>query len=409
MTSHEDVTLVTSQPALERLVAEASSAETIALDVEGDGLFVYRAKLCTLQLAWVDGSTARIAIIDALGLNLSPLVPLFGAQGPVKVLHDLTFDARLLSESSVTLENVRDTSVAARFLGYVATGLSSLVEREFGIALDKRFQQHDWGLRPLRDEHITYLAGDVRHLLALDALLAARVNEAAIADEVADECAYKIGTAIAPPRDTRPAYVRVKGANALDAIGLAVLRRLVEARERIAERDDVPPFKIFGTEPLLELAKKRPVTPHGVRAIRGLATGRAAGHTNTLARAIEAGIADGTIPSEDRVHFERANVDRALVAAKRAREAQITAWRRREATARGIDEQAVLPGHCAHELADALAAANADVPTIERAIRAIPGLGQARLARYLAAWLAMGAEPTAPREASAVAQASGES
>src|SRR5207247_490236 len=83
--------------------------------------------------------------------------------------------------------------------GFAATGLAAMLASELGVAVTKRYQQHDWSLRPLTPEQIGYLAGDVAHLIALDARLAERTAALGIADEAADECAYKLATAARPP------------------------------------------------------------------------------------------------------------------------------------------------------------------------------------------------------------------
>jgi ribonuclease D len=50
----------------------------------------------------------------------------------------------------------------------------------------------------------------------------------------------------------------VKGAFLLDPRSLAVLEALLEFREARAKKADLPPFKVLGNEPLLELAMKKP-------------------------------------------------------------------------------------------------------------------------------------------------------
>ena len=268
---------------LEYVARSAAASPLVALDAEGNGLFAYRARLCTVQLAWQDGGETRIAIVDALETDCRILSDLLGANGPVKVLHDFTFDVKLLADAGVVLSNLRDTSVLARMLGRKATGLASLLSSELGIVVEKELQQHDWSQRPLGARHIEYLAGDVRHLLALHDKLSELARAADIEEEALVECAFKYEMAIAAPREKRPAYLRIKGIDTLDPVGLAVLRRLVEERERIAEQWDVPPFKVAGNDLLLILARARPATPEELgRVRRGISrTKYAAGAGNT--------------------------------------------------------------------------------------------------------------------------------
>src|SRR5262245_31886098 len=119
--------VVTEKADLVRVVGAARAAELVSVDVEGNGLFAFRPRLCTVQIAWGEGDAAEIAIVDTLAVDPKPLGELFGASGPPKVLHDFTFDVKLLADAGVELDNVRDTSVLARLLGRKATGLASLL------------------------------------------------------------------------------------------------------------------------------------------------------------------------------------------------------------------------------------------------------------------------------------------
>jgi ribonuclease D len=385
------VLLCTDERAVGAIADRAGSAPRLAVDVEANGLFAYKPRLCTVQIAWEEQGEVKVAIVDTLRAPAAPLAALFGASGPVKVLHDLTFDAKLLDESGAPLARVRDTSVAARFLGIKATGLASLLGSEIGVAHDKAFQQHDWAERPLTPPALVYLAADVSHLFALDDALAERVRALDLEAEIEDECAYKLATALRPPRDGRPLWVRIRGAAALDLVGQAVLRRLVAAREAVAEREDVPPFKVIGNDVLLELSTRRPDGATAIRRVRGAGSGRAGRFVDGWARAITDGLRDGAPPEAERAALLPEKRDRAFVAKTRAIEGKVNAWRKREAAARGVDEQAVLPGHCAHDVV-ALLVSGPEGAAAD-AIARIPGFGARRAERY-AATLATLPDPT---------------
>jgi ribonuclease D len=144
----------------------------------------------------------------------------------------------------VTLGNADDTAVLARMLGEPATGLASLLGKRFDIALDKRFQQHDWARRPLRDDALAYLAGDVANLGRLFASLSAETRAQDIEDEVDCETAWCLRRALEDATDEerlrRPPFARIKGYRELRGVARAVLREVAEDRERIAEARDPP-------------------------------------------------------------------------------------------------------------------------------------------------------------------------
>jgi ribonuclease D len=382
--------LVTRPAEVSALVRAIEGARRIALDAEGNGLFAYRSRLCTLQLAWESGDEVRVAIVDTLRIDPALLARVLGPEGPLKLLHDCTFDVKLLSESNVTLARVSDTSVLARMLGRKATGLASLLAAELGINVEKQLQQHDWSRRPFEPREIEYLADDVRYLMQLGDKLEAEARALDIEDEVAVECAFKVEGALAPPREKKPAYLRVRGAEKLDARGLSVLRRLLDVRERVAADWDQPPFKVASNDWLLALSTIKPPGVPELRQVRGSFSPRLLASAETLVDAIRQGLADDEpLPS-----VAEPRLDRAVLAARRAREKRLTAWRRKEAASRGVDEQVVLPGHCLQELA---AVETSDLG----AVAAVPGLGEKRLVRYGGALTALLAGPAAETEAPA--------
>src|ERR1019366_9911036 len=119
----------------------------LAIDLEASGMFTYRARICTVQLAWQ--SAAHLAVVDALAVSVAGLREVLSVDGPTKIVHDVAFDARLLAEVGVELGNVHDTAIAAHMLGRAATGLASLLASELGVQIAKGMQHHDWRLRPL--------------------------------------------------------------------------------------------------------------------------------------------------------------------------------------------------------------------------------------------------------------------
>jgi ribonuclease D len=384
----ERVSLIADEEALREAAKRLGRAERVAIDIESNGLFKYRASLCTIQLATND----EIVIVDTIAVSAGVLAPLLGPNGPRKIVHDVAFDARILAETNVELGNVLDTSLAARMLGRTATGLASLLASELGITIDKKLQHHDWSERPLERHHLQYLAADVVHLGALADKLRGHVlasdqdGSSGIEQAIEEETRYRLAQAAVAARtvDPRPPYVRMKGIDRVPKEELPILRRLAEAREAKARSLDVPPYKVLGPDVLFAIAKARPKTHVELARVRGATNGhRARSMASDLLRAVLSGAADGPIPDEDRRLIERPRPPPATVKERRARESRLTAWRKGEAKKRGVDEQVVLPGHCLQDLVDLGAAATVDQ------IAAVAGLGRFRSARDGAALLAL--------------------
>ncbi len=367
---HELVTRASDlEAAAERLAAEPR----IAVDLESNGMFAYRAVACIVQIA----AGEEVVLVDALATPLDPLARLLGSPTTEKIIHDVSFDARIFADAGIHLANVRDTSVAARMLGRTATGLAALLAAEVGVAIDKKMQHHDWSERPLDEAALAYLAGDVVHLAALADRLYADADARGIRDAIEEETSYRLAqaSAAAGVPDRRPPYVRLKGIERAPAADLPILRHLAEVRERHARDLDVPPYKVLAPDVLFAIAAARPEDERALGRIRGAIAGRRGRSiASDVLDAVLCGIEDAAIPDEDRVWFEKPRVPSSVARARRAREQRLTAWRRREAKERGVDEQVVLPGHCLQDLADLAE------PTPDEIAR-IPGIGAFRVAR----------------------------
>ncbi len=370
--------VITSELELRGLVSSATRAARLAVDLEASGMFTYRARLCTVQLAW-DGQSA---VVDALSVPVAGLAGLLGPEGPVKIVHDVAFDARVLAEEGVELGNVRDTALAARMLGRTATGLSSLAKSELGIDMEKSMQHHDWRIRPIDEAMGAYLAADVAYLEPLERKLWGEVLDRGIEAEVLEETRYRLSSAfnaVAAPDDS-PAYVRVKGVERLAERERAALRVLADLREREAERRDVPPHRVASADALLTMAHTRPKDRVEMARIRGVdASPSASAFLDELARALRT--PPEVLSDEERARFDRPRPPAAELKLRREREARLLAWRRAEARLRGVDEQVVLPGHC---LKDAVDLAS---PSID-ALALVPGVGAFRIGRDGAAIVA---------------------
>lgn len=372
MSVSEGASMIVSESELLRCVDEISSTTRIALDAEGDGMFRYRTRLCTLQLCVGE----RVLIVDTLALDpVRALSALLGADGPEKIVHDASFDARVLHAHGLTLARVFDTSIAARFLGITATGLSTLLEARFGVRLDKNHQQADWGKRPLEDDMIRYLVDDVRHLEALADGLLAEVRAKDIEAEVRDEVDYVLASA----REREPhevAWMRIKGANALPAAQRAALRALAEEREAIARELDIPAGRVAPSDALTRLVARESIE---VAVFEKLMPAALRQHAERLHAAFLRGQAEADAPAHEVYKILPSPLSPASLDARKRRRKILTELRAQESKQRQVDPQVVLPGHC---LSDIVA-----LEVVEReTLATVAGFGGARLARYGDVW-----------------------
>lgn len=263
----------------------------LAVDTEADSFHHYREKVCLVQLT----SGNRHALVDPLaGVDLEALrIPLADANQR-KILHGADYDVRLLQRDfDLTIRNLYDTSIAARLTGEAGTGLAALLEKYLGVTLDKSHQRADWSLRPMSAPMRDYASADTRHLEALADILDANAQRLGRAAWVQEECQR---TETVRWRDRRQEeaepFRRVKGIDALDRAGLAVLREAWTWREELASQRDRPVFRVLRDESLIALVQARPATTDGLAKIPGLADGlRRGSHAQALLAAVHRGIA----------------------------------------------------------------------------------------------------------------------
>ncbi len=243
--------------ALKDLVRTIEIEKTIGVDLEADSMYHFQEKVCLIQMA----ASSTNVVIDPLKVeDLSPLKPIFIRQDICKIFHGADYDVRsIYRDFRITINNLFDTELASRFLGYSETSLEAVLKNKFGIILDKKFQRKDWSKRPLPSDMISYAAKDVRYLLPLAQNLKIELEKLGRLRWVQEECQY-LSKVRPNTNNSGPLYIHFKGAGKLDPRSLAVLESLLQYRRQVARQKDKPLFRIFGNRSLLKLAEKQPLT-----------------------------------------------------------------------------------------------------------------------------------------------------
>jgi len=283
-----DARLLETPTEVEELAETLAGEPLLAFDTEADSFHSYFSKVCLVQV-----STRKADfIIDPLATgSLAPLGPVLADPEITCVFHGADYDLRILDrDHGFRVRNLFDTMIAARLLGYTSFGLSSLLERHFGLKLPKTHQRADWSRRPLPPDMLKYAASDTHHLPGLYDILRSEL-EARGRFEWAKEEFELLEKVRHQPREEDPdAYQRIKGARSLDRRELAVLRELFETRDRMARELDRASFRVLGNATLLALAGAKPKKPRDLAGFPGMPrTSRKPFETELLA-AIRRGI-----------------------------------------------------------------------------------------------------------------------
>jgi ribonuclease D len=257
---------IDKQPAFDSAMSRVAAQKTVAIDTEADSLHSYFDKVCLIQIS-IPGEDL---IIDPLAkLDLSALGPILSNPEILKVLHGADYDLRILNRDfGFTLSNLIDTMVSSQLLGYEAFGLGALLERYFALTVDKSHQRADWAMRPLPRAMLEYAASDTRHLIPL----ADKLKEELIALnrwEWAQEEFARLESIRFSEKESE-GFRRLKGISTFDRRSLAIARALYAWRDEMARAADRPPFKIFGNDAIIDVAKGKVVNEEELAKVKAL-------------------------------------------------------------------------------------------------------------------------------------------
>ena len=289
---------IDSPAGAERFLASIDGASPIAVDTEGASFHRFIDRIYLLQVSTRTAS----AVLDPLAIGTpEPLGKLLEDPSVEVVFHDADYDLRLLHQDyGWHAVNLFDTRIAAQLLGIRAFGLAPLLERYFGVKLDKKHQRADWSMRPLPQEMLDYAAQDTMYLIELRDRLKAELERAGRWPWAKEEFQRLEGTRW--EEEDGSGYMRIKGARDLSRRELALFRELAGWRDTVARELDRATFRVAGNEALLEIARAAPRTITELTAIKGVPRGIAERRGGEILAAVERGLA---IPEDQLPRFPK--------------------------------------------------------------------------------------------------------
>jgi ribonuclease D len=300
LTVHEPSYIDTTRGA-DSFLAAVEQSTTVAVDTEGASFHRFVDRIYLLQM-----STREItAVLDPLAIGKpAALGRILESDSIEKVFHDADYDLRLLHQDyGWNTRRLFDTRVAAQLLGIRAFGLAALLERSFGLKLDKKHQRADWSMRPLPKDMLDYASQDTMYLLELRDRLAGELETAGRWSWAQEEFERLEGTRWEQPDGEDNGYMRVKGARDLGRRELALFRELVRFRDGIARELDRATFRVAGHEARFAVAKEAPRTMEALGAIKGVPRGIAERRGAEMLAAVKRGL---DVPEDQLPKFPRA-------------------------------------------------------------------------------------------------------
>jgi ribonuclease D len=280
-------------------MSSISGSKLVALDTEGASFHRFVDRIYLLQVS----TRERTAVIDPLPIGVPRELGAVIEDPSVEIVfHDADYDLRLLQQDyGWQVRNVFDTRVAAQLLGIKAFGLAALLEQFFGVKLDKKHQRADWSMRPLTKDMLDYAAQDTMYLPGLRDELKAQLEKKGRWSWAQEEFTRLEATKWAP-EDEATAFMKMKGARDLSRRELALLKELVDWRNKVAGELDKATFRVIGNEPLFEIVKTAPRSRDALAAIKGMPRGILESRGQGLLDAVGRGLA---VPDADLPKYPR--------------------------------------------------------------------------------------------------------
>ncbi|MDH5506321.1 MAG: HRDC domain-containing protein [Anaerolineae bacterium] len=333
--------LITTSDQLQDLVEKLTAQATISVDTESNSLYVYQEQVCLIQFSIPDGDF----LVDPLALgDLSSLGPIFNNPAIEKIFHAAEYDLLCLKRDfGFEFQNLFDTMLAARISGRKKVGLGNLLEAEFGIQLEKRFQRADWGKRPLTDEMLAYARLDTYYLPKLRAKLRTELEtkqRLALAQEDFQRVCAVNGKA---PGPVGTDIWRINGARDLTSKQAAVLQELVIYRDLKAKKYNLPVFKVIGDKTLIGVAVNEPVNFNGLKTIPGMTPKQIDRHGKALLTAVRNGGEGAPVQRPRKPRLEDDYVERVEA---------LREWRKQTARQFDVESDVVMPRDLLYEIAE---------------------------------------------------------
>lgn len=255
--------VVTDATALATTVAAfAAGHGPVAVDAERASGYRYGQRAYLVQMRRAGAGTVLIdpvAVPDLSSLSAA----LCGTEW---VLHAASQDLACLAEVGLVPDQVFDTELAARLLGYSRVGLAAVVARVLGLGLAKEHSAVDWSTRPLPTDWLRYAALDVEVLIDVRDTMADELEAAGKAQWAAEEF-EAVRTAVpAPPRPDQ--WRRVSGLH--DVSGrrnLAVVRELWTVRDAQGQSRDIAPGRVLPDRAIIAAAQALPRSTAELRTL----------------------------------------------------------------------------------------------------------------------------------------------
>jgi ribonuclease D len=324
--------LITTESALWSFVDRLKDEPQLSVDTESNSLHAYQEQVCLIQFSV---PTADFLVDSILLENLDPLAPVFASDKIEKIFHAAEYDLICLKRDfGYQFSNLFDTQIAARILGWKRVGLGSILEDQFNVRMNKKFQRANWKERPLSSEMMLYAQLDTHFLIRLRDLLEKSLMNNSLYDLAAEDFRRICDVNGSSPTPKEGMCWKVNGAHELTPQQMAVLQELCLYRDKVAARLDRPLFKVVSDRTLVEISRHCPFDYSDLGQINGVHHWLVRKHGREILAAVNQGLKSDPIEPQNNKRPGAAFFNRMDA---------VHTWRKVTARGLGVESDIVLP------------------------------------------------------------------
>lgn len=231
---------------------QSDKIETLAIDFEGEfSLHQYGETLCLIQV--FDGKS--FYIIDPFKIDAIEIRNLLEMKDIVKIFYDAQSDKALVfKQYDIDIMSIFDLIDLVHILEGNARGLDAMIEKYLGITVSqkKKFQKHNWTLRPISDEAIQYALQDVQYLFQLKEILLKQVTDKNLIEDYLNRLVKKDNRVKINPI---PGVKRKREYKKLSQKQKIIFDIIFDIRDKYARKLNWPPNNVISNTLLHQIAK----------------------------------------------------------------------------------------------------------------------------------------------------------
>ncbi len=263
-----DYVYIDTQVDLDAALDRIESSPYLALDTESSSFYTYFNELCLLQFS----CQGMHGIVDPLaGLNLDRMGRAMENAEIEKIFHAAASDiVELKRDLGWKFQNVFDTFLACKYMGFESCSLSALAHHYCGVTLEKGEQKSNWKQRPLTKSQLDYAHLDTRYLAQIRDHMHPELKRMGLEEEYYQEIEFQVASLSADVKEKDPnAFAKVNGVQKLSAPERGRFKAIYDIREEEAAAQNIAPFRLINNHEMIRMARNVPQTNADFKRFRG--------------------------------------------------------------------------------------------------------------------------------------------